>query len=438
MNMNIIKIGGAVLRSVEGFNKTIDILNEAPKPLLVVFSAFSNATRILERAARMAETGNKSQALANVNLIIKEHNQYADLLITDILHLDKLRNKFKLASHRLKEIITGLDITRELTPRTLDSILSFGEYFALWTIEFFLLERGFKIKCIDSADIIVSSSDFGKARPLLEPTNDNIVNILKPELDNFQIIITQGFIAKDRNGDITTMGIESSNLTAVLYAELLGAKEITFWTDVEGIRTADPKIIPNTLNIPSMNYYDAYKLASNGLKLIFSEMASHASLKEIKLIYRSAFNPGGEYTIIDKDSIIEKSAFILVNDLVKLSFKISNRYEKKLFLNEIMEINYNFQNSEIIVNQDLISIFISKNDWNHFKLSNNYNYESEVFCSIINIIFNKKTQNNFFNILEEYKNEIIALIIDENMAKIAVREDLKSVILNKLYLTQFD
>ncbi|MFA6572049.1 MAG: hypothetical protein WCT77_12525 [Bacteroidota bacterium] len=344
--MNIIKIGGAVLRNKEGFFQMLEIIKEyRNEPLLIVISAFSNATRMLGKAASIAASG-ELQTAKNILMSIKQtHINYTNELLNNSVHIRHLNEAFTEGENKILDYLKGLSITRELTPRTKDAILSYGEYFALITVENFLREQGKNIICIDSTSVIVSDSNFGAATPMLTETKKKVQDIILPHLNNNSIVLTQGFVARNIKGDITTMGIESSNLTATLLAELLEAKELTFWTDVEGFRSADPKIVNNTKPIQEVNYETAYKLAVNGLKLVYPGMLDYAKQNNIKLRYRSALTPNGYSTVISINAkALSTPVFLLMENLVKYNYQFYSEELREQIAKHFLEEHSAVQN----------------------------------------------------------------------------------------------
>ncbi len=425
--MEVIKIGGAVLGKSGGFESMLDIIeNHTSKPLLIVISAFSSETRQLESAARIAESGNEKEAEKIISGIVNELTKFSESLISNKLHLSNLKSIFHKGQKEILKYIRGLSITRELTPRTLDAILSYGEYFSLHTVNQYLIEKGYKHECIDSTSLIVSDTNFGNANPLIPETKANVETLLKPALNKNSIVLTQGFIAKDLLGEITTMGIESSNLTATLYAELLGTKKLTIWTDVNGFRTADPKLVPDAKPIKEMNFHDAYIASVNGLKLLYPAMIDHASEKNIKLIYRSAFEPGRNQTIIHNGAEpLSQPLMILKENLsfIRISLPSTKaKDEAEAFIMRDKEMKNKI--FSFAINQDYIKIIAPKHLSNKIKLqelSGNYTDEP---CSVITImnpdndlgfITNNKNFKIFRNIILDYElnysNNIARLIV---------------------------
>jgi len=280
----------------------VQILKTESSPLLVVISAFGSATRDLEHAARTAETGAQELAFAYCDAIIREHHHFADELLTNETTKAALNFFLDESLLRIRDVIRGISITRELTDRTLDIILSYGELLAIHIVRHFLDESGFDLAFVSADTVIVTDNTHGSATPNRELTSHKIERTLRPAFEKKNIVLTQGFVAKSAQGEITTMGKESSNLTATLLAELLEASEVIIWTDVEGICTADPKVAPNTQTIATMNYAEARVAAVSGLKLIYSTMIEPAERANIPITFRSAFSISSNYTTISRDS----------------------------------------------------------------------------------------------------------------------------------------
>lgn len=299
--MRVMKFGGAVMRNPEGFAAMTAILRHyRNEPLLVVVSAFSTVTRDLKHAASLAEQGDEHEALALADTILAQHERFSQELLRDEQTREALLLLLQEHGKRLREYLRGVAITRELTPRTLDAILSYGEYLAVHLTKHYLQEQQFTVAFVDAADIIVTDDRHGAAVPNREQTAGNTEEKLLPQLHRTPMVITQGFIGRSSAGEITTMGMESSNLTATLLGELIGAQEIFIWTDVEGIRSADPRYASTTFPIPHLSYAQAHTAALNGVKLLHPDMIAPVRRASIPLHIRSAFAPEGEGTMITR------------------------------------------------------------------------------------------------------------------------------------------
>ncbi len=329
------KFGGSVLKNKQGFFKMAEVLTAYKnKPVTIVVSALSKSTSMLKESALLAESGIQTKAFDLINKFIEEHKSIRDSIIKEKKYIKELDELYNNSFEDLKKYISSVSITQELSPRITDIILSYGELLALHTTNFFLLELGYKVTCIDAKKLITTNSNFGKAIPDLAETEKNIDILIPPESRNKGFFLTQGFVGATKDGDTTTMGIESSNLTAVLLAKILNAKELILWTDVKGIRTADPKIVNNTKLISSLSFEEARILSDNGLKLIYPDMLDLAESSNLSITYKSANYPTGGTSVISSEKSSKKISVILLtkkltflkymNDKNSNNYKISN------------------------------------------------------------------------------------------------------------------
>ncbi len=391
--MEIIKVGGSVLRTRQGFESFLNIVNTSRKPVTVIVSAFAKATRSLTYVASVAELGHKRKALALLQDIFEEHKKFTRLIIKDQSAIIELFNLIDDEHSELTKIIEGIAITKELSLRIKDIVLSYGEKLALLIVSNYLEYSNIRHKAIDAGDIIVSDEHFAYAKPLENETAKNIDKILIPALKKYDIVIMQGFVAKSKRGETTTMGIESSNLTAVLLARLLGLKRITFWTDVCGIRNFDPAIVNDTELVGRLNYADAFRLGKAGLKLIYPAMIDYTKGSDIELIYKSAFCKPDEQTIIQagrtySEPIIVATQGKSINriktnseaEIRKAMMKIRDMLDRKVFSGSYLKI------------KDDELIFVSNDSEKYEKLFKGFNYTKDTNISIItlfNVPFDK-------------------------------------------------
>jgi aspartate kinase len=296
--MRVVKFGGSALREHNDFEQMATVLNTMiDSQTLVIVSALASTTRELEQAVTTACEGHLNQAQELLQVIIQSHRNLCGELCSDTQTLESLSLMFDEVSNKLNNTLKGISITRELTLRTLDNVLSYGEFMALHIIHHILQERGIQIDVADAGTIIVTDGKFGSATPLRDKTQQRVDSILKPMFAKTNFLLMQGFVARTESnegnaGVITTMGKESSNLTASLMAELLGAEELIIYSDVEGVHPVDPQLVEGTKPIPDMTYTQAYKAAVNGVKLLYPPMIEPLKRAGIPLQYRALSNTG--------------------------------------------------------------------------------------------------------------------------------------------------
>ncbi len=304
--MKVLKFGGSSVGTWQRVNGVIDILIEYlnnGENIAVVFSAFQGVTDTLIEAANEAAAGSK---------IYKE--TVGDLKNR---HLEAVKNLIKTPGRKpvssktnqllddLSNILYGVFLVKELTPRTLDYILGFGEYLSNFIITETLKSRGYDCEFLDSRQLIKTDNHFGFAKVQFDVTNKNIKEYFAA--DKKTQIIT-GFIASTLENETTTLGRGGSDYTASIFAAALDAEEIEIWTDVDGIMTADPRKVADSFPLKAVTYEEAMEMSHFGAKVIYPPTMLPALQKKIKIRIRNTFNPSFRGTVI-----IERDARVRFN-----------------------------------------------------------------------------------------------------------------------------
>jgi len=298
--MTVQKFGGAVLRTPEGFRSMISIISQlGNQPCVVVVSAIGTTTRSLADAAQKAMKGADEHACSMVQKLLDEHLLLVDAVVGDEHNRRILRHIITEHCGRAAQLLRSIAMTRQCSARTLDRILATGEDLARSIAFAALNDTGENVSEVDARSLIITDGVFGQATPLPEATRHRVGHILGGTRQHSGVTVTQGFVASSENGETTTMGRESSNLTASLLASCLDATDVTIWTDVDGVRTADPSMVEETYPIRHLNYAQARIAAKYGLKLLYPTMIEPACAAGIALRVAHAANPVSPGTIID-------------------------------------------------------------------------------------------------------------------------------------------
>jgi aspartate kinase len=299
--MVVMKFGGAVLQHAAGIENMVSIVrNELRKPVVVVVSALGRTTRELANAAGLAATAETEQALRILERIEAFHCALASELLAQGLGAKSTTTRLHDVMHQARSVIRSVGIARQLSDRTLDRVMAYGEDLSRIIAAAALEGAGLDVTEIDARDIVVTTSAYGSAEPLFEKTTVRVRDMQNHvRSSNNGVVVTQGFVGQTEDGSTTTMGKESSNLSATLFAASLGASEVVIWTDVEGVRSIDPRYATTTRVRAHLSYAQARQAAMKGLKLIYPTMISPAEQAGIPIRIASASNPAGESTIID-------------------------------------------------------------------------------------------------------------------------------------------
>ncbi len=363
----LIKIGGAAIQNKNDFINLIEIINKQSSfSELIVISAFSKATRNLRFTADIALTSDFESAVLKLDEI------FSFLESLSLVSLD-LRDNYEY----LWKILKGINLTRELTPRILDRILAMGELLSTEVVKQNIFDN--KICFVNAFDLILTDSQFNNANPDYESSKEKSLAFFS-ECKSHKIL-TQGFIAKDLNGNLTTMGYESSNLTATLLADFLSLKELTILTNVDGIRNFDPQLNNSHQLVQNLNYSDALALANYGLNLLYAPMIKIAKERSINIEYRN-INHNSCSTMINMQKSSDKS-ILIVNYLNKSNI-LDDVSTRTIFSisDSIGKINfYTANNSNFKIKADFIQYYIYNCDVSHFILYflNNFNIEDYNF-----------------------------------------------------------
>ena len=295
--MRILKFGGSSVGTPERISKVIDILktySERGIHIGVVFSAFQTVT---------------DRLIALSNKTVQRNDSYKDdLEALKQIHFDAVNYLLKSKSDKvasgkkvmnliveLEEILHGIFLIQELTPRTLDYIMSFGERLSCTIISEAMNARGFATEFLDSRKVIKTDKSFGNAKVDFELTDKNISEYFSAHP---KIQIITGFIGSTENGDTTTLGRGGSDYSASILGAALEAEEIEIWTDVDGILTADPRKVTDAFSLKAVTYEEAMEMSHFGAKVIHPPTMKPALKKKIKIRIKNTFNPSHEGTLI--------------------------------------------------------------------------------------------------------------------------------------------
>lgn len=336
--MKILKFGGSVLQGVQGFAKIVPILKSVNEETIVVISAFSTATQQLVTASTLASNGELEKAIQLIDALVDSFNFIIEELIETPSKQHNIQSMIELGKTEVCNFLEGLSITKELTERTLDALMSFGEFFSLHIVSHYLSEKGITVESIDARQFLITDDEYGNAKPIRSETKERLQHIVIPALQRSKIVVTQGFVGRTLSGETTTLGKESSTTTATLLASLLHANEVIIYTNVEGIRTADPRRITNSHLIPQLTYEQASLLAQEGVKLLHSSTIEPLFGTNIPLTICSLYAPEKESTIIQSKNgltVVESdSSFVIVEhpQIYKMTVQKSKLFDENKFV----------------------------------------------------------------------------------------------------------
>jgi len=285
--MRILKFGGSSVGSLNALSQVIRIIEKkrSEGPLSVVVSAFKGVTDSLLTCSGLAASGDQSYVQL-LNDIEQKHIRIIQDGIS-VYHQSEALAKFKVTFNELEDVLNGVYLVREITHRTQDFILGFGERFSAFIISRFLHDSDIAADFADARSFIRTDVRFGSANVLFEDTYKCIRSYFKDKND---IQIVTGFIAATENGETTTLGRGGSDLTASLLGVALNSDVIEIWSDVDGLMTANPQKVKDAFTIPSCSYEEAMELSHFGAKVIFPPTIQPAMKAGIPVNLLNTFN----------------------------------------------------------------------------------------------------------------------------------------------------
>jgi aspartokinase/homoserine dehydrogenase 1 len=297
--MKVLKFGGTSVGSTDSIKLVGEILQQYDRsavPVIVVVSAMKGVTNALLEIGDSAINGDIEQVNRSILDIQNRHFSVVKELLP-VKAQSKILAHIKRLINELEEIIHGITLLKELSPRSKDLILSFGERLSAYVIYQYLLQLGISSQWVDSRDLIRTDDKFGAASVNFSTTNQKIVDFFT----GFEgIPVVTGFIAANDSGQTTTLGRGGSDYTAAILAGAVEADEIEIWTDVDGVMTADPNMVSRAFSLPALSYVEAMELTHFGAKVIYPPTLQPAFAKNIPLRIRNTFNQDFEGTTISK------------------------------------------------------------------------------------------------------------------------------------------
>ena len=286
------KFGGTSMRDAERIRAAAALSAEQAKqrPVAVVVSAMSGITDLLIDTLKHAEVNDSDGMTAKLSEISQRHVEACRALLPAEAR-DKTMKEIAATLAGFRRIARGMLMLGERPPRSVDEAVAFGEHLSSTLMAAYLRSVGVPSKAVNSNRIVVTDAVFGNASPLMEPTRKKARAKLLPLLRNGVLPVITGFNGATADGQPTTLGRGGSDLTASLLAACLDAAELWIWTDVDGIMTADPRLVPNPAVLKEVTYREAAELAYNGAKVLHPRTLAPLIEKNIPAWSKNSFAP---------------------------------------------------------------------------------------------------------------------------------------------------
>lgn len=295
--MKVLKFGGSSVANAENINRVVTIIKDAVNKdrIVVVVSAMGGITDTLIECGTLASAGDESYKTKLLE--VEQRHLEAVKSLIPVAEQSSILSWVKKRCNELEDICNGVFLLEELSDRTRDRIMSYGEQISSLIISSKLKAIGTENAWKNSRELIITDSNHTYASVDFTVTNKNIQDYFASTNDN--LFVMPGFIASDASGAVTTLGRGGSDYTAAIIAAAINASSLEIWTDVSGMMTADPRLVANTKVIHEISYQEAMELSHFGAKVIYPPTIQPVMSKGIPVWVKNTFAPEDHGTVIE-------------------------------------------------------------------------------------------------------------------------------------------
>lgn len=322
----VMKFGGSSLSRAENINQCSSLIREyigerGSSSLAIVCSAVGDTTDDLLKAVDLAKASDFNGAKQILTKIRKAHTLIISGTIRDSSLLKEAAAFVEIQLAKLEKTLYGISLLKDISQRSLDYVLSFGEELSTKIMSCTLASMGIKTRYLTGGEAgIVTDDAFGSAEPIMSATEENLRKNLLPLLDQGIIPVITGFIGETlEDRQITTLGRGGSDYTASLIAAAIDADEVFLWTDVDGILTADPRLVKDAKIVEQITYLEAMEMSAYGAKSMQPRALEPVALKEIPVRIKNTFHPKSDGTLIGSPRRIQNGAHFGIKSIGSLS-----------------------------------------------------------------------------------------------------------------------
>jgi len=405
--MQVLKFGGSSVANAENINKVVEIIKnkkDDTKTILVV-SALGGITDLLLKTARLAEAND--ELYKSVLKEIEDKHLDAVKNLIPVQQQSAVLSLVKKICNEAEDICNGIFLLRELSSRTKDRIVSYGELLSSQIIAAKLNAVGLVTEWKDAREIIVTDSNYGIATVDFAATDKKVSAFF--DLSASSLFIIPGFIAADKNNVTTTLGRGGSDYTAAILAAALDASVLEIWTDVSGMMTADPRLVNNSKQIPQISYQEAMELSHFGAKVIYPPTIQPVMKKVIPVWIKNTFAPEELGTVIKNEATATGTSIqgiSSINNIVLLSLEGSGMvgipgFSKRLF--------------EALANASINVILITQGSSEHSICVGVDEHASTKAKEVVDMAFAYEIETNKVDPIIVEKELSIVAIVGDNM-----------------------
>lgn len=291
-NLLAMKFGGTSVGSAGRMKASGDLVavEAAARPVIVVVSAMAKITDLLLDVAKHAEADDQTAIDGGIELLEARHFEAVQELLPATERL-RVHEQIEEITGDFRRIVSGMQMLGYRPPRAVDEAIAVGERLSALLVSEYLKSIGLASEAINASEIIVTDAVFGNASPMLRETREKAQAKLQPLLDRGVVPVVTGFNGATADGRPTTLGRGGSDFSAAIIAAVLDASELWIWTDVDGIMTADPRLVPEAKILDEITYSEAAELAYAGAKVLHPRTLAPLIEKKIPVWSKNSFSP---------------------------------------------------------------------------------------------------------------------------------------------------
>ena len=369
--MVVQKFGGTSVADPEAIRRLIEIVRAArtrdARGPAVVVSAMSRVTDGLLGVADSAGASHLAEALSRAQLIRERHIATARELVSGPA-LDPLVSQINAELDDLTDVIKALAVLREVSPRTLDVVAAVGELLSSRIIAAALTSAGVDAEWVDARQVIVTNNEHTRATPLGKETNDRLGSIVGPILDSGRVAVLGGFVGATLAGHTTTLGRGGSDYSGALVGAGVEASEIQIWTDVDGMLSADPRVVKSAKLVDHLSFAEAAELAYFGAKVLHPSTILPAVERNIPVRILNSWKPAAAGTLITgAGSSTRKGLTGLASkrDVAVVDITSTRMLAAYGFLRQVFEVFERFTTAVDMVTTSEVSVSVTVDDIRH-------------------------------------------------------------------------
>ena len=320
MKKVVMKFGGTSVGTGENIHQVASIVTQYSKEykIAIVVSALAGVTNKLLEVACQAKKGDEKLVKGFTDELLRKHKEAITVAIVSESLQREVCQRIEEIIAELGKILTGICYVGELTPKSKDYVVSFGERLSAPIVWGAIQDQKLETLCFTGKEAgIVTDSNFGEANPLMDFTVHLVREKLGPLLEKGVIPVVTGFIAANQDGIVTTVGRGGSDYTATILGVALEADEVWIWTDVDGIMTTDPKLVATAKLLPQLSYQEAAEMAIFGAKAMHPRALGPVSKENIPVRIRNTFHPEKTGTLITKEPVADAKQVVKAVAMIK-------------------------------------------------------------------------------------------------------------------------